>query len=208
MKDDHLPQLCKNLRQKYHCHTLILYGSRARDQALPTSDYDLVGFRARGATIHDARKIRGAFLDIFIYPESNAKPADLLRIRGGKIIFQKKHFGDVLLARVEKIYAKGPKQKSAQEKLALKTWAQKMLVRIKAGGVEADFRRVWLLTALLEDYFSMRGIWYEGPKAAFKWLTENDGPTNRLFERALRPRATLQQIENLVAAVTEKRPMP
>ena len=38
------------------------------------------------------------------------------------------------------------------------------------GDLEGNFRRVWLLYALLEDYFALRGMWYEGPKAALKWL--------------------------------------
>jgi hypothetical protein len=201
MKSDLLSRLCQDLRQKYRCHTLILYGSRARNESTSASDYDLIGFRARGDVIHDARKVKGVFLDAFIYPDVRAKAADLLRIRGGKVLFQKKNFGDALLARIEKVYTKGPKPLSAQSKQAIKVWAQKSLGRIKAGGTEGNFRRAWLLTALLEDYFNLRGLWYEGPKAALKWLSENDAATHKLFERALRPSAALAHIEKLAVGV-------
>jgi hypothetical protein len=205
MKNDLLQSLSRELRRKYRCHTLILYGSRARGDAHAVSDVDLIGFRARGPVVHEARKIKGTFLDAFVYPDNRAKATDLLRIRGGKVLFQKKRFGDALLARVEKVYAEGPKPLSAQHKKTVKIWSQKMLERIKTRSTEADFRRVWLLTALLEDYFNLRGLWYEGPKAGLKWLAENDSTAHARFERALRPKASLAQIERLVKAVTGSR---
>lgn len=202
MKNALLSLLCQDLRQKYRCHTLILYGSRARNAASAASDYDLIGFRARGEVIHDAREIKGVFLDAFIYPDARAKAANLLRIRGGKVLFQKKNFGDALLARIDKAYAKGPKPMSRQDKIAAKVWVQKSLARVKAGGTEGNFRRAWLLTALLEDYFNLRGLWYEGPKAALKWLAENDPVSLALFEQALNPNAQLVDLEKLVSMVT------
>jgi hypothetical protein len=78
-----------------------------------------------------------------------------------------------------------------------------MLDRIKVGDVEARFRRLWLLTTLLEDYFLLRGRWYEGPKLALQWLRENEPETYRLFEKALKRPTNLTAIKALVDAVVE-----
>ena len=76
-----------------------------------------------------------------------------------------------------------------------------MLDRIQERDMEADFRRVWLLTALLEDYFQLRGRWYEGPKLAFKWLRENDPKVHRLFGRALKQPTNRAALKALVEGV-------
>jgi predicted nucleotidyltransferase len=39
----------------YGCHTVILYGSRARGDATAESDYDVLGVRDSGEAIRDAR---------------------------------------------------------------------------------------------------------------------------------------------------------
>lgn len=202
MQDKFLTRFTREMREKYDCHTLILYGSRARGEASPVSDYDLLGFRKTGVVIHDARKIRGVYLDAFIYPEKGAKSPDLLRARSGKVIFQKNGFGDAFLARLKRVHARGPKPLGSDEIAVRKVWAKKMLDRAKQGDPEDNFRRIWLLNTLLEDYFALRGMWYEGPKAALKWLRQNEPKVNVLFERALKPGAKISQIEKLAAIVT------
>jgi len=36
-----------------------------------------------------------------------------------------------------------------------------MALRMRRSDIEGNFRRAWLLTALLEDYFRLRGMWYQ-----------------------------------------------
>ena len=119
-----------------------------------------------------------------------------------KYFSRKAHFGDAFLARLEIKYEQGPKPLGAKEIAVRKVWTQKMLDRAKQGDPEGNFRRIWLLNTLLEDYFALRGKWYEGPKAALKWLRQNDPGVNALFEAALTPGAKLSLIEKLTAAVT------
>ncbi|BAZ21637.1 hypothetical protein NIES4073_25150 [Kalymmatonema gypsitolerans NIES-4073] len=45
-----------------------------------------------------------------------------------------------------------------------------MLKRISQRDIEADYRRVWLLYTLLEDYFALRQKWYLGSKESWNWL--------------------------------------
>lgn len=199
-----LRDLVKDLRKKYVFHTLILYGSHVRGDATAASDYDLLAIRKNGgAIIRDARKWRGAYVDLFIYPESKLKPSALLRVKGGKVLLERSGFGARFLANVDRLHARGPKPLPPDELAARKVWARKMVDRIRVGDLEGDFRRVWLLTALLEDYFVLRGKWYEGPKLGFHWLRDNERKTHRLFEQALRQPTKIKAIEALVDAVLE-----
>jgi Nucleotidyltransferase domain len=199
-----LQQIVRDLRRKHRFHTLILYGSHARGDATTASDYDLLAVRKGGSRLaRDARKWRGAYIDLFIYPENKLRPSALLHVRGGKVLLQRSRFGERFLARLDRLHARGPKRLPSDERTAIRVWARKMLDRIEVGDVEACFRRVWLLTALLEDYFLLRGRWYEGPKLALQWLRENEPETHRLFEKALKRPTNLTAIKALVDAVVE-----
>ena len=201
--DRHLSRFVREMKDKYRCHTVILYGSRARGDATAHSDYDLIGFRRSGPVVRDARRVGSAHLDAFVYPEKPLKLPTLLRVRGGKVIFQRGRFGDDFLARLDRLYARGPKPETADELAAKRAWPTKMLKRIRRNDAEGDYRRAMLLYVLLEDYFALRGLWYEGPKAALGWLRQNQPKTNALFEAALKPNAPLRAVAKLAAAVTK-----
>lgn len=205
IRDRLLERFARELRDKYGCHTVILYGSRARGTASPASDYDLVGFRRSGAVVHDARKANGKYLDAFIHPDQRTKPSALVRIRAGRVVFQRGQFGDRFLTRVERAYARGPRPLDRQEAKVRKVWAQKILDRARQGDAEGNFRRIWLLTTLLEDYFARRGMWYEGPKAGLSWLRQHQPSLSALFDKALKPNAGLTSIATLAEAVLAAR---
>ncbi len=181
---------------------MILYGSRARGDQSSASDYDLVGICRSGTVRHLARTVGGVYLDAFVYPEGRAKPAELLRIRGGRVLFQKQDFGEVLLRRIERHHARGPKPLTPDEITLRRHWAQKMLDRTQRADTEGHFRRAWLLYALLEDYFVLRGKWYEGPKISLRWLRDHEPEIASLFAQTLKPGARLSRIAKLAAAVT------
>jgi hypothetical protein len=54
---------------------------------------------------------------------------------------------------------------------------------------------------LVEDYFALRGMWYQGPKKSFQWLREFDAATHRAFENALKPSASFDAIDGVVGFV-------
>jgi hypothetical protein len=202
-----LRSIMGDVKKKHRCHTLILYGSWARGDATAASDYDLLAIQDHSdKVVRDARQWKGIYLDIFVYPEKSLRPADLLTVRGGKVLFQKNRIGATLLASIDKVFARGPKPLSSDELWARKVWARKMVDRARSCDPEGNFRRVWLLTALLEDYFLFQHRWYEGPKAAFKWLRENQPEVGAQFERALEPGADLSAISDLVETVVAAAP--
>jgi hypothetical protein len=201
--DPLIDQIVDELRTKYGCHTVILYGSRAHGDQRPNSDYDLLGIRAGGGRLRDARRWNGAYLDLLIYPEHLvARPDEtMLQWLGGVVLHQKDHLGDTLLARLDVIFRAGPAPLPEDERETRRVWVGKMLDRAREGGIEANYHRVWLLTSLLEDYFQLRDQWYLGPKKSFLWLKEHDLATYTAFDLALQPTATFEQIAMLIARV-------
>jgi hypothetical protein len=204
MSDDPLiRQIADELRERHGCHTVILYGSRARGDQRPNSDYDLLGIRDGGERMRDARLWRGAYLDLFIYPEQLVEQPDetMLQWLGGVVLFQKSQIGDTLLARLDELFRAGPAPLPPDERQTRRVWAGKMLERAREGDAEANYRRAWLLTALLEDYFQLRDQWYLGPKRSLAWLREHDPSAYAAFDTALQPGASLDQIAALIGHV-------
>jgi uncharacterized protein len=204
-----MDEVVAEVRASHQFHTLILYGSRARGAETPLSDFDLLAITHEGTrVVRDARPWRDVYLDLFIYPDRLIKPAQLMQVRGGRVLCQERGSGDALLGRIERLYRRGPKPLPDDEVRARVTWAKKMLERARYDHLEGQFRRVWLLTVLLEDYFHLRGKWYEGPKLSLSWLQENDPQTYSLYEAALRPAAAFSDVESLVQAVTSVSDLP
>lgn len=202
--DTKLQKIAADLQAKFGCHTLILYGSRARGEATETSDYDLIALRDSGEMERDARIFEGSYLDVWIYPESKTQVVDesLLQILRGKVLFQKEKMGDELLAKVEEIYKAGPKPLPAWDIQLRRAWVAKMLDRANASDIEADYRRHWLLFDLLENYFHLRNRWYLGPKESFKLLKKESPDAYEVFQQSLRPNASFEAIEKLARLVT------
>lgn len=205
-QDRVLAAIIKELCQVQGCHTVLLYGSRAKGTHTAVSDYDLLAIRPTGSSRCEARSWNGAYLDIFIYNEKDLKNIDnsFLRLRGGIVLREKFDLGRQLLARVEELFRAGPKALPPDELELRRTWSRKMLERLHEGGTEdvhANYRRAWLLFTLLEDYFVLRQVWYLGPHESFVWLKAHDPNTYKAFESALKPEAPLQTVESLVEKV-------
>lgn len=198
--------LCERLVVEHQCHTIILYGSRARGGAEADSDYDVIGFHdGQGPMRRETGRWRGALLDVFIYPAERLETADetMLHVRGGRVLRQRGTLGAQFLERLERLCASAPPALADDEIEARRNWALKMLDRAARGGIEGNYRRVWLLTALLENYFVLRGRRYPGPKEAFEALAATDPKAHALFARALEPGAEHAALVALVNSVNE-----
>jgi hypothetical protein len=206
--DGLLDTLVERLRDESGCHTIILYGSRARGDATATSDYDVIGFHdTDGPVFRQAGLWRGGLMDIFVYPTGRLKKpsSEFLHVRGGRVLLERGDLGRRFLRALEAVYAKGPPPLAADELAALRVWAWKMLDRASVADVEGNYRRTWLLTMLLEHYFTYRGRWYPGSKQAFKDLGASDPTTLALFEAALIPGALAADLIALVEHVSGPR---
>ncbi len=142
---------------------------------------------SRAPEVSVTDKTGGALLDAWIYPVSLALQPDesLLRLRNSRILIQKEDLGERCLENVEKLFLRGPSRLPDWEKQKRQVWMKKTLGRVRKNDLEGRYRSLWLLHSALEYYFELRGKWYCGSKASFKWLEENDREFLRKFETAL-----------------------
>jgi hypothetical protein len=122
-------------------------------------------------------------------------------VRGGVVVRDVDGQGAAFVAAMDALFRKGPPKVAQDELLACRVWAQKMLVRVRQGDIEAHFRRAWLLNQLLEDYFRARSTWYLGPKESLAWLRTEDPQAFQAFGDALRPGAPVEALDVLVSTV-------
>ena len=201
--DKLLQDVCAELIRDARAHTILLYGSRADGTANEFSDYDIAAFADVAVSTRDTRVVDGQFLDVFLHPEAilHNLTQEHLSLRGSKILTQRGTEATEFLAGLDAIHRSGPKPLANDEIQARRTWARKMAFRMRRLDIEGNFRRVWLLTTLLEDYFSLRGMWYEGPKKSFQWLLASDMVAYSAFDEALKPGASFDAIDRLVDRV-------
>lgn len=205
LTDPVLAQITDYLVAKYGTHTILLYGSRADDSATPDSDYDVAAFAPVDKEIRNNQLIENAFWDVFVYPEALlvSPTKEYLKLRNSQILLQTSTHADEFLAGLDCLFSAGPAGLTEQEVEVRAQWARKMLARIRRNDIEGNYRRVWLLTTMLEDYFDVRQLWYQGPKKSFIWMKEKAPNDFHIFERALNPTAIHGDIERVVACVFE-----
>ena len=200
-----LAEIVETLTVDHGCHSVILYGSRARGDFQPTSDWDVAGIRETGATapLRVARAFHGAWLDAFVYAEAALTVIDpeMLRFLPARILVDERGFAKALLERIITLDQQGPPPLPEGEEEMVRVWYAKMLVRIARGDLESKYRQVELLFQALDNYFKLRRIWYRGPKAGLPWLARHDPETHAAFVRALEPHASLGDLRALIQRV-------
>ncbi|MFN8612083.1 MAG: nucleotidyltransferase domain-containing protein [Vulcanimicrobiota bacterium] len=178
-------QIVAHLRQEYACHTVLLYGSRARGQGTVSSDYDVAGICARGPKTRQAGKVDGAYWDIFVYGEKDLRKFSDQQWawQNARLLWAEGTYGRRLLARLEKFWRQPFQPAPEYEIEATRAWALKQLERCQVGDVHGFYRRSELQVAALADYFQLRQQRYAGPKAALQWLQQADPEVYSLFAR-------------------------
>lgn len=203
--DPVLGEIVQFLTIDCQCHTVLLYGSRARGQATASSDYDLAGVRSQGPNLRIARQVEGHDWDLFLYQESDLRRfGDQQRAWKDALLLVDRHgYGARLMRRLKRFLATPPASAPPDEIAACKAWSLKQLVRCGVGDVHGDFRRLELAVAALSDYFRLRELPYPGPKAALQWLKENDAACYGCFQDVYRDPLNRRSLEGLVARVYE-----
>lgn len=203
MNDPVLSAIVDHLRTKYRCHTVILYGSRARGEETATSDYDVAGIRARGAKTRQAGKVDGAYWDLFVYSEKDLKKFGdhQWAWKNARVLWEEGDYGRRLLARLEKFLETTFQPAPKFEIEATRAWSLKQLERCQLGDVHGFYRRAELQVAALADYFQIRKKRYPGPKAALQWLESGDPETHGLFARVYQEPTDLAALRGLIQRV-------
>ena len=206
--DPLLDEIIAILKVEHHCHTVILYGSRARGEETSASDYDVVGVKEEsGPVLRDSRFHKDMYFDLFVYPQDQFNPTkELLHMRDGVVLIEKEGVGKQFLRGLQELDKAGPERMPDDQLRALQVWTSKSLARIKAGGIDGSFRRMEFVPALLEQYFTTRNEWYLGPKASLRWLNIHEPELYLAFEAAVHPSATLEDFQRLVTLVYPQKP--
>ncbi|HAU1387087.1 TPA: nucleotidyltransferase domain-containing protein [Legionella pneumophila] len=203
MSDKALDDIVAEL-EEYGCHTIILYGSRARGDYTDLSDYDVIGIRTEGESFRIARyeERNQVYFDLFVYSEVDFITIQEahLNIHEGKILIEKNQFGQKLLERVNKEIKK-PVFLSKNELEVRKVWYEKMLNRAKRRDIEGVYRHIWMLHTLIEDYFAVRNIRYLGPKKGLQYLSQHAPEIISLYEKALIDTQNLTVLEKLIQSI-------
>ncbi|MFA5960979.1 MAG: nucleotidyltransferase domain-containing protein [Tatlockia sp.] len=200
-----LRSIVEELKNKYHCHTVILYGSRARGDYTPTSDYDVAGISQSSEKHRIARfdPLHNVYHDIFIYSENDFSTLqeEYLNMSDGKVIIEANNFGKNLLNQLKHFE---PALISENEIQTRKVWYKKMAARAAVGDIEGKYRHIWAIFAILEDYFVFRAMRYEGPKKAFQYLEQHDPKTLALFNKALNNMQDVEILNKLIASIVNE----
>ena len=108
--DEAFAALVTELKEQHGCHTVVLYGSRARSDWTEASDYDVLGIREGGPAVRDARAWRDGWLDAFIAPEAGLLDLDpgALKLLGGRVLVERDGLGTRLLEAVTAYHDAGP----------------------------------------------------------------------------------------------------
>ncbi|HFT6013580.1 TPA: nucleotidyltransferase domain-containing protein [Legionella pneumophila] len=202
--DPVLQAIVEELISLYQCHTIILYGSRARGDFTASSDYDVAGIAKMGEKKRIARleKIHGVYHDLFVYPESSFDTIadEHLCMSDGIVIIERENFGTKLLKKLSAAI-KLPESITPDEISVRKVWYQKMLARASTRDLEGKYRHIWSIFTLLEDYFVFRELRYQGPKKAFQYLKLHDQETLNLFNEAITSADNLDALDKLITRV-------
>jgi predicted nucleotidyltransferase len=204
MVSPRITEIASRVADEHGAHTAILYGSYARGDATEASDLDLLLVRENGPALRDTRLIDEIYLDGFVYPETAVATPDaaLLRLVGGRVLRDKGGFGAALLERVRALHERGPEPLPSDQRQALEMWARKTLSRVRDDpGPEGEYRRMHFLVQSLEDYFTLRKMWFRGSKEAFAWLQQHDPAVYSVLAGAMRRTASDEALARVVRDV-------
>jgi len=201
---DFINRLKNYLMETYNCDTIILYGSYSKGDFTSESDVDIICFRDVEEELNDTSFFEGKQLDVWIKNSKEELIAqEFLHIRDGKIIHDTESYGEVLLKSVRELFELGPPKSTLESKQFLVDWMNKMYIRSTKKDVEGTYRYFWLAKDVLEIYFEIKDLWYEGPKKSLKWLEMNDKEFYELYISVLNGRVASEKMKFLIGKLSE-----
>lgn len=212
MLSDQEDNLIDFLEDKFGCHTVILYGSRAIGTERPDSDWDVIGITSMGSRNFYHGNVDGVGdISAYIYNVEdvayNAKtpsalytpPVIFVRLRQGKVLAQEDGIGDKIVSLARKMYAEGPPRFS-------KAWIAHFhyfLLEYGVGGLRSEiydamhkqFIRNEIMLPSIHLYFELRHMWRPYPRDILPYLKKTDSKAADLFEAAFAQDASIDALE-------------
>jgi hypothetical protein len=200
-------ELADELKARFDARSAVLYGSAATGSLRADSDIDVVCFTDAGDPYPTAYVWQGFLIDAWIHPLSDATRADqFIKLHDARVLFDDAGVGAALVAAVAERLRQPRSPMDARVEQHRRAWLWKMLDRAARRGAEADHRRHWLLTDLAENWCEFTGRQYLGARLALNQMRVEAADVYAVVERALKPDASLQDIERAVCAVAGPRP--
>jgi len=214
MLSDEEDNLIDFLEERYGCHTVILYGSRAMGTQRPDSDWDVVGICShQGPTWYHGAVDGVGDVNAYIHSEREAdyrlsahsalyQPLHhFFRLRFGKVLVQEKGLGDAIVGRAKTMHQQAPGTPSAalvaRQRYVLFTYGMGILRNSALHEAERQLERAELLTLSFGIYFQQRGMWRMTTKnpSGLAYIEKTDPIGYALLEEAYKPTATPEAIE-------------
>ena len=194
------------LSKRHNPEFVILYGSIPRGDYNEASDIDVACFCDIPDAINDTQEFEGRRLDSWLYStlDVDSERDEFLRFVGGQVFHDRNGSGQRFLDEIEKRYKAGPAPLGKEAIHHMEEWSKNMLERSKGSDIEARFRRTWLPCELLEIYFQLRNMWYQGSKQSFKWLSAHDPAAYQAFSECFSEPTSIEKLDTLVKITLRK----
>ena len=181
-----MERILEYLKNTYNPISILLYGSFADGTNDETSDFDCMLIVPRKERSHDDAIINGIQLDCFIFTEAELQSKEIdtfLTAYNSRIVLDN-GIGAELKRRVHEHVEKNSRTPKG-EKDFLISWIQKTVRRIAKNDDEGNMRAISFLAESLEDYCTLRDMFYLGSKKAIAYLREADAEGYSLFHAAV-----------------------
>ena len=209
-----LDELVRDLRRRHGAHTVVLYGSRARGDAGPTSDVDVIVVRTEGGSDRDCRRWRGFDLDVHVRDEQDLATKLVDHAAGlahARVLAQDAGSGDRLVARARYLLNQPPPPPDRGYIESLWAWGDKMRARIRATDPTlAAFQRANVIVQALPAWAEVHHRWYFGTKETLTTIAREAPALHAAFVAAIVPGAPVDAFDRLLNALFDPaiRPPP
>jgi uncharacterized protein len=195
--------------RRHGAHTVLLYGSRAREEATPTSDVDLIALRESGGAARDVSPWRGLAFDVHVQDDADVEKLVTERapaLAHARVLVERGGAGQAIVTRVRARLAEPPPAMGKDEWAALWAWGSKMHGRLRdPDPTFAAYRRAEVLRETLPAWAEVRRRWYVGAKPTLRRIRDEDPAFHAAYVAAARPGASLAEFDRLLDLVFDAR---
>lgn len=206
-------QIVDTLQDSFDCHTVLLYGSRARGTARPDSDWNIIAVREKPPTVwcDDVLEEVG-MLHIQIYPNPavqyhfNSPFFRTTDLAHGKVLCEHDGLGARIIQHAQTMLREGYPPEAEGFMGNMRAYYRHdvldALEDATQNPIYQNYRLQQGLHRSLRYYLRARGKHMMSPIEGFRYIQSNDPEAYALFERAYKPDATLEDVKALFAKIT------